>query len=433
MNRTNLPLKKTFVTAFAMFSMIFGGGNFILPPLLGVKAGEQWLAVALAFCISGVIIPILGIFVQSKIQGTMVEIGKKVHPIFGVVVGILMYLVCLAFPVPRTASVTYELSVLPYVSVSSLFFTTVYFSLVMYLCFNRSKVLDVLGKYLTPILLIIILLIIAKAAFFMQEAPAPSLLEHPFREGLLEGYQTFDAMAAVIVGGVIVTSLNIDKSLNFSKKQKIIFYAGCLSALGLFIIYAGFIYTGSLLREHFPTAQVPRSELLSDMSLYILGRFGKALLSASVSIACFTTAVGIITGAADFMLRLCKGSRGAYHATVLVSCVLGVMIGQVGTEQIVAFAVPVLVLVYPVVILLILLNMAPKRWATVLIFRVVIITAILFSLPDFLESLGFENGVGAYLPLSSYGLGWLCPSLLVWILTRFYQKMKFQGDLLKNG
>ena len=72
MNRINLQLKKTFVTAFAMFSMIFGGGNFILPPLLGLKAGEQWQIVALAFCLSGVIIPILGIFVQSKIQGTMV-------------------------------------------------------------------------------------------------------------------------------------------------------------------------------------------------------------------------------------------------------------------------------------------------------------------------------------------------------------------------
>ncbi|UCD62499.1 MAG: branched-chain amino acid transport system II carrier protein, partial [Flavobacteriaceae bacterium] len=37
-----LSIKKTLVTAFALFSLFFGAGNLILPPQLGFKAGEFW-------------------------------------------------------------------------------------------------------------------------------------------------------------------------------------------------------------------------------------------------------------------------------------------------------------------------------------------------------------------------------------------------------
>ena len=166
MKEQNLSVKRVLITSFAMFSMIFGGGNFILPPLLGLKAADHWSIVSVAFGISGIAIPLLGIFIQAKIQGTMVDVGKKVHPIFGLVIGVLMYAVCLSFPIPRTGSVTYELAIEKNLPISSLWFGIIYFGTVMYLCFNRNKILNILGKYLTPILLGIILLIIFKAVLF---------------------------------------------------------------------------------------------------------------------------------------------------------------------------------------------------------------------------------------------------------------------------
>lgn len=416
MRDSKTSTKKILVTSFAMFSMIFGGGNFILPPLLGIKAADSWELVAIAFGLSGVVIPLLGIFVQAKIQGTMIDIGKKIHPMFGLLMGMLMYAVCLSFPIPRTASVTYELAVSSYFEVSSLWFSVVYFALVFYLCFNRNKILDILGKYLTPILLIIILLIILKAVFFIDETIPKTTLENPFKEGLLEGYQTFDGIASIIIGGVIVTSLGMDTSLGFQERKKLTIYSGIISGIALFMIYMGFIYTGAILGGKFSLEEtLARTEVLSMIGFHTLGDIGRVLLNISVSIACFTTAVGVITGAADFMKTVFNNSSWAYTITVFVSCFLGVIVGQTGTDNIIKVAVPVLVIIYPIVVVLIFLNLAPDKWVSPYIFKGVVFTSFLSSLPNFLGSIGIKSlDFSGYLPLSSYGLAWLLPSLIVW-------------------
>lgn len=413
---TKLSLKKVLITSFAMFSMIFGGGNFILPPLLGLKAADSWLLVAFAFGISGVFIPLLGILAQAKIQGSVIDFGKKVHPIFALIIGIVIYAICLSFPVPRTASVTYDLAVKENIDISPFWFSVIYFSSVMYLCFNRGKILDVLGEYLTPILLAIILLIIFKAVFFIEVDIPSTTLENPFSVGLLEGYQTFDGLSSVIIGSVIIASLNMDKSLNIVQKRKLTVYAGIISCLVLFLIYLGFIYTGAVLKPNFPSEEVSRSEVLAKVSWYTLGSFGKILLMSSVSIACFTTAVGIITGAADFMREVLGGSKWVYRLVVVISCILGVLIGQTGVDNIIAVAVPVLVLIYPIIMALILLNFAPEKWTSPLIFRVVALVAILFAIPDFMVVLGSDSfkEINEFLPLSSYSLSWFLPCILVW-------------------
>ncbi|MDO4763904.1 MAG: branched-chain amino acid transport system II carrier protein [Flavobacteriaceae bacterium] len=421
-----MSIRKTLVISFAMFSMIFGGGNFILPPLLGINAADSWTIVAVAFGVSGVVIPLLGIFVQAKIQGTMIDIGKKIHPIFGLVMGVLMYGVCLSFPIPRTASVTYELAIVPYFSISSLGFSIVYFSLVFYLCFNRGKILDILGKYLTPILLVIILLIIFKAVFFVEGTPVKTTLENPFKEGLLEGYQTFDGIASIIIGGVIITSLGLDKELSFQQRKRLTVISGIISGVALFTIYMGFIYTGAILGDKFASSQsVSRTEVLSVISYHTLGNIGKTLLNISVSIACFTTAVGVITGAADFMKTIFKHSAWAYKITVFVSCLLGVVVGQTGTDNIIKIAVPILVVIYPIVMMLIFLNLASENWTSPLIFKSVVLTSFLFSIPNFMASVGItELDFSAHLPLSSYGLAWLLPSFIVWGLVFLIKKTK---------
>ena len=419
-----LSVKKVLVTSFAMFSMIFGGGNFILPPLLGLRAADSWGIVALAFGISGVFIPLLGIIAQAKIQGSVIDFGKEVHPVFALIIGIVIYGICLSFPVPRTASVTYSLAVDGNIDISSFWFSVIYFGLVMYLCFNRGKVLDILGEYLTPILLGIILLIIFKAVFFIETDIPKSTLENPFSVGLLEGYQTFDGVASVIIGAVIITSLDMDKSLNLTQKKKLTAYAGLISCSVLFLIYLGFIYTGAVLKPYFPTDEVSRSEVLSKVSWYTLGDLGKTMLMCSVSIACFTTAVGIITGAADFMKGVFGNSDWVYKVVVVLSCVLGVFVGQTEVENIIAVAVPVLVLIYPIIMALILLNFAPKKWTSILIFRVVTLVAGLFAIPDFMVALGYDSfkEVNDFLPLSSYSLSWLLPCVLVWLVLLIFRR-----------
>ena len=106
--------KQVFATGFALFSLFFGAGNLILPPLLGFKAGPDWYLVGIGFMISAVFLPFLGILAHARLQGTMLDFGKKVSPMFALIYCLVVYAISLALPAPRTASVTHEMAVQPF-------------------------------------------------------------------------------------------------------------------------------------------------------------------------------------------------------------------------------------------------------------------------------------------------------------------------------
>ena len=119
--------RNTLIIGFALFSMFFGAGNLSLPPLLGLQSGNKWIIVTLGFIFSGVVLPILAIYAHSKLQGTLYDFGKKVSPIFSIVFCLLIYLISIVIPAPRTASLTHEMSVQPYFNSSSLLTSSIYF------------------------------------------------------------------------------------------------------------------------------------------------------------------------------------------------------------------------------------------------------------------------------------------------------------------
>ena len=214
----------------------------------------------------------------------------------------------------------------------------------------------------------------------------------------------------------------MDRTLSFAQKRRISIYSGIISGIALLAIYAGFIYTGAILSDEF-SANATRSQVLIGVGQHTLGQFGYILLSVAVSIVCFTTAVGIITGAADFFKTTNGGSNKIYTWVVVVSCLIGVLLGRTGVEYIIKIAIPVLVLIYPIVIMLILLNLAPDKWTSVLVFRIVVGTAFVFSLPDFISTIGLPIGDWIdYLPLSSHHLMWVCPAFLSWIIGLLIEK-----------
>nr|WP_297784597.1 branched-chain amino acid transport system II carrier protein [uncultured Allomuricauda sp.] len=412
--------KSLTVTAFALFSLFFGAGNLVLPPLLGFKSGDLWWLVTLGFCISGVLIPILGIIAHAKIQGTLFDFAKKVSPTFSVIYCYLIYAIAIALPSPRTASVTHEMAIQPFWDSSSLLTSLVYFMLVFVFAINRTKVLDALGKLLTPGILIILLIMIATAIFTLDFDFVPSEMSQPFSSGILEGYQTFDAIGAVVVGAVIIISINLkEKGASFEQKKRLIGNAGLWAGIGLFLVYGGLILTGALFGDSFDT-EISRTALLRGVSTKTLGQTANLLLSILVSLACFTTAVGIVTGTSDFIKGRFNNSLLAYRITAFLGCLLGVLVGQFDVGYIITVAVPSLMFIYPITIILILLNVVPKRLGSPKVFKRVVWTTILFSVPDFLGSLGLGESLLPYvdwIPLSRHQLGWVLPALIAFVIS----------------
>lgn len=409
--------KQTLIISFALFSLFFGAGNLILPPFLGYNAGDGWIWVLVGFTISAVIIPVLAIYGHAKLQGTMLDFANKVSPTFAIVYSILIYIISISLPSPRTASVTYEMAIEPFFQISSLGLSSIYFALVLVFVLNRTRMLSIIGKFLTPLIVFLLLIIICLGVFTEVESIRDSIFKNSFVEGILEGYQTFDAIGGVVVGGVIVISLSLQGKFNYEEKKRMIARSGLFAGIGLFVIYGGLIALGA----HNSNVLVidNRTELLNVLSLQTLGNIGNAFLSVLVALACFTTAVGIVTGTADFVKGLLGNSQKAYIITAIIGCVLGVLMGQFDVHYIINVALPVLMFIYPITIVLIILNVVPEKWASKLVFRGVVLATFIFSIPDFLKFIISEEKIAPIkemIPLSEYSMGWVLPALFVFIL-----------------
>ncbi|MCK5401017.1 MAG: branched-chain amino acid transport system II carrier protein [Flavobacteriaceae bacterium] len=415
MNKT----KETFVFGFALFAAFFGAGNLILPPFLGFNSGSDWWLVTLGFVTSATIIPLLALFAHARLQGTMLDFGKKVSPLFSLIFCICVYVIAIALPCPRTAAVTHEMAIQPFFGTSSLLTSSIYFGLAFLFVMNRGNVLQILGKYLTPFIVLILLVIIVLGIFSPIGEMNPSTFEAPIISGLLEGYQTYDAIGGLLTGGVVVISINnLKGNISFEEKKSILAKSGLIAMLGLFLIYAGLIVVGALYSSQFVSGTT-RTELLSGLSIKTLGNIGTTFLSVLVALACFSTAVAIIVGTADFFKGLFKESQKAYTITAIVSCVIGVLVGQMDVKYIIDVALPALMFIYPLTIVLILLNVIPEQFASKKVFRIVVLVTFLFSIPDFLsflippESL---QGIKDIIPLAQHNLGWVLPGFVAFVL-----------------
>lgn len=414
--------REIWITGFALFALFFGAGNLILPPFLGVNSGNQWWLVFFGFIITAVFIPILGILAHAKVQGTMYDLGKKVAPWFSSLYCVVMYLIAVTIPAPRTASVAHEMAIHPFFGTSPLLTSSLYFTLIFIFVINRSKLIELIGKFLTPIIVVILVAIIALAWGSSPQYMNSNTFDVPFVSGILEGYQTFDAIGGVVVGAVIIISLNLRGHTSYKDTKTLITKAGFIAGVGLLLIYGGLIFSGALLSAEF-SENATRTEILTSLSSQTLGATGTSFLSILVALACFTTAVGIVTGTSDYVKGIFKNSQKAYVITAFISCVLGVVIGHFEVSFIIKAAVPALMFIYPITIVLILLNVVSNKLASPMVFKGVVLITFLFSIPDFLGSLqlnDFLNPITYWIPLSSKSLGWALPALTMFIALNVY-------------
>jgi len=424
--------KDILFIGFALFSLFFGAGNLLLPPLLGYKAGDDWFLVAIGFIITAVIIPIVGIIAHAKLQGTLFDFGKKVSPTFSFAYCILIYVIAVALPSPRTAAATHEIAIAPLFEISPIYTSSLYFSLVLVFVINRSTIVNLIGKFLTPIIVFILLLVIAIGFFHSEMTAHTPTFKTPFVSGILEGYQTFDAIAAVVVGAVIIISINNLSSANQAFKRDLITKSGILAGIGLFIIYAGLIAIGAYYSSQFElnsslSSDMQRANLLRSIATSSLGGFGNSILSVLMALACFTTAVGIVTGAADYFKGLCNDSQIVYAVTAVLGCMIGIAIGQLDFNSIVIIAIPILLFIYPITIVLIFLNVLPEKYASPLVFKAVVLVTFVFTIPDivgFITPSQTLSRVNSCIPLAEFNLGWVLPALLTLLTFSLFSHIK---------
>ena len=414
--------KQIIFISFMLFSMFFGAGNLIFPPFLGQAAGTHlWTALA-GFIVSAVGLPILGVIAVAK-AGSFNVLNQRVHPFFAFIFPFFIYIaIGPGLAIPRAGSLAFEMGVAPFLPkdlvgspLSLLIYSIVFFGLVTWLCMYPSKLIDLFGKLLTPILLALIAIIFVKSLMDpigSFQAPKDNYVTNPIFQGVLDGYLTMDALAALAFGIVISNTLKSQGVLEQKKRSLYMMYAGLGAGLLLTVIYLILGYLGAA------SASLGKAEngaqILSNVMTHLFGQSGTLILGLVFTLACFCVSIGLVTSCSQFFASALP--KIEYKTWVIILAVLSTAIANLGLTQILQISVPILGMIYPIAIVVIFLGLIDdfiKRYPQIYI-SVVSFTA-LFSILETINKSFLVNkwgGVLEILPFYSEGIGWIIPALV---------------------
>ena len=413
--------KDILIIGFALFSMFFGAGNLIFPPFIGVTSGNDWLVSFLGFIIADVGIILLSINAVAR-AGSFQNVVEKAGKKFGLYLEIIMML-CLGpiLVIPRTAATTFEMSIMPITSsLNSAVFSLLFFGLTLILTIRPTKVMDIIGKFLTPVLLLALILLIGKGILSPIGELSNNNNEGLFVNGITQGYQTMDALGIGGVTALIITSFvnkgYKDKKENISMTLKSALIAG----IGLILVYGGLAYLGATVSTIYD-ASISQTELLVNITNHLLGKNGILLLGIIVAFACLTTAIGLTSVTAKYFEDV-SNKKLKYSHIVTFICVFSAIASNLGVDRIIAIAGPILTVIYPVSILLVVMSTFSKYFIKPAVFKGAAYATLLISFLNVADSLGFTIEFIHHLPLNSLGFNWVIPAIIGGLLGKLLVK-----------
>ena len=429
-----LTLRQLLAVASMLFGLFFGAGNLIFPASMGQLAGRNlWLAAA-GFLVTGVGLPLLGVAALgiSRAEG-LLGLSSRVSRGYGLFFTCLLYLtIGPFFAIPRCATVSYTVGIqrmLPETgqTLALAVFSLVFFAAVLFFSLRPGEILTWVGKVLNPLFLAFLAVLVLRALTAPLGAvsaiePSGSYAGAALSTGLLEGYNTMDALASLAFGIIVVNAirgLGVEEPGQVARSTVL---AGVFSSLLMALIYLLVTVVGAQSRGAFPAA-ANGGEALAQIAEHYFGAAGALILAATVTIACLKTAVGLITSCSETFVELFPKGPG-YRVWAVIFCVVSFLIANLGLNAILNYSTPVLMFLYPLSIVLILLTLGGRlfgnhptvlRW-TIGCTAVAALADLLRTLPEGTRAVLHLEGVVSlaetWLPLCKAGFGWLVPALI---------------------
>lgn len=426
------------VIGVMLFALFFGAGNLIFPAQLGQNAGTNLWPAVIGFLITGVGLPLLGILAMGYSgSSNLQDLAGRVHPAYGVVFTSLLYLtIGPFFATPRTGTVAYDIGIAPFVGEESaqlgvLIFTVLFFGVTLWLSLNPAKIVDRVGKILSPAIIILIFIMLAMVVVKPMgsfEAPQEAYANGAFVKGFIEGYNTMDALASLVFGIIVINAI---KAMGIKARKEIMsatVVSGVVAVSLLALIYVGISYLGATSTERFGLFETG-GPVLSSASSYYFGTFGSIILAIIIILACLTTSIGLITACAEYFHTLL--SKVSYKAFVVFFTLFSFVIANFGLSNIITLSIPVLMFLYPLAIVLMILTfLSPlfnhSRVVYVAATAVTLLISTIDGFKTFCDLLGMSyfgwmvpivSFYESVLPLYNQGLGWLLPAFIVIVIT----------------
>ena len=412
-----------------LFALFFGAGNLIFPAFLGQQAGSNWLSAMSGFLLTGAGLPLLGVIAIGYSGSRDVQdLASRVTPWYGVAFAAVLYLaIGPLFATPRTATVTFEIGVTPFIgpehkTMALAIFSAFFFGVTYWLSISPGKLVDRIGKVLTPALLATIAVLVGYAAFNPMgelQAAQGGFADRPFITGVLEGYQTMDALASLVFAIIVIDAARALGVRNRAQLLATTTVAGAVAAACLAVVYLLIGYMGATSVAGLGL-QENGAAVLSKTAQHYFGMGGNVLLSAIVFLACLSTAVGLIISCSEYFNRLLPAV--SYKTFVVIFTLVSMAFANKGLSGIISISVPVLMLLYPLTVVIILLAFL-NNWfggSRVVYVCTIFATLVVGVLDAWKAAFSFAPETAALInsifPLYDIGMGWLLPATAGFVL-----------------
>ena len=362
-------LRDIFVVGMALFAMFLGAANIIFPPYLGARAGSSWLIACAGFTLTGTGLPLLGILATAKAGGQTNDIGKRVSPGFGIVLNtVLLIFIGPLFAIPRTAATTIELSLLPFLPESlhtpwvRIGGLLIFFVICITFVMNPTNALDRVGRFLTPLLVLFLLTLIVISIVSPAGEPVATLQDMRekgvLNEGFTTGYQTMDALASIVFCTSMYMTLNAKGYVGATARRMMV-PVSIICGIGTAVVYGGFIWIGASGSAVLQAYSEHTALTVAAVNL-LAGSVGRGMLALIIFLACCTTGIGLIFAASGYFYEMFRGHI-RYRAIVVILTAVSFGLSIIGVNGMIRLAAPLLEIMYPVVIILIILNLFGSR------------------------------------------------------------------------
>lgn len=398
--------KDVIIVGFALFAMFFGAGNLIFPPFLGNAVGDQYILGVIGFVCTGVGLPLLAIISTTKGDGTFESMASKIGPKFALIFATILFIaIGPMLAIPRTAATTHELTINPLIpSITPFVSMIIYFGINLMFVLKSSSIIDTIGKYLTPALILILTFLIVKGIISpigdIVSTDATSVLSLSF----IEGYQTMDALAGLLFASIITNALREKK---YSEKEilPMTLKSGGVAIIGLAFIYGGLMFLGAQ-TSGFEIPNISKTSLLLLISKSVVGNLGSTTIGIAIGLACLTTSIGLLAAGSSFFEKMSNGKL-PYKVNAIVISIISIVIGSLGVDNIVEISGPILSVLYPVTITLIFTTLADRFIKNIKAVRIGVYTSLVFGILEIIPFINLD-----FIPLGKSGFPWLVPTVI---------------------
>lgn len=350
----------------AIFSMMFGAGNLMYPIVVGMTSGTLNIFGLSGFMITAVFLPLIGVVAMILFDGDY----KSFFYRLGDIPGFLLVLGCMlvigpVIALPRIVTLSHTM-ISPFIpSISPLVFAIIFLAVTFLLSFRESKIVDILGKFISPVLLISLIIIIAKGFIYAStpiEASGTAL--NLFLDNIKRGYETMDLFAAIFFASIILTLLKdaLGHATDVKSLKRLAVVGLKAGVIGTFLL--GLIYTGlSYLGVYYGHGLmgINAGELFRDVSLRVLGSGGAFIISVAVLFACLSTSIALAVVVGEYLQKEIFRNKIGFIPSLIILMLLTIPLSMYGLKQVLILTEgPILYVGYPVLMAITFLNIAYK-------------------------------------------------------------------------